>query len=125
MNYLLDTHVFLWIVGKADQIKPDAADVIRDPRNVILVSAVSGVEVAIKRALGKLEAPRDLEEEVELRGFNHLPLSYHHSNALAELPMIHQDPFDRMLIGQAIYENLTIITHDRKFESYDVKVLWT
>lgn len=125
MNYLLDTHVFLWALGNVGKLKPGAAKVIRDTRHGVFVSAVTSMEIAIKSALGKLEAPADLEEEIELRGFSHLPLQFRHGTVLRSLPVHHQDPFDRMIISQAMQEGLTIITHDRKFEKYAVKVLWT
>ncbi|MFP4260233.1 MAG: type II toxin-antitoxin system VapC family toxin [Opitutales bacterium] len=125
MNFLLDTHVFLWALGDSQRLKPEAAAAIRDPRNAVFVSAITSVEVAIKSALGKLEAPLDLEDEIILRGFSHLPLHFKHGAALRALPQHHQDPFDRMLIAQAIEEKLTIITHDRKFELYSVSIRWT
>jgi len=125
VNYLLDTHVFLWVVGDAERIKPEAADAIRNPHNVVLVSAVTGVEIAIKSAMGKLKAPGDLEDEIGLRGFSHLPLTYEHGSQIKTLPMNHQDPFDRLLIAQARQEELTLITHDRKFTPYEVDILWT
>jgi PIN domain nuclease of toxin-antitoxin system len=125
MNFLLDTHVFLWAIGAPDQLSSEAAAAIRNRNNAVFVSAVTAVEIAIKSAIGKLEAPGDLEEEIALRGFSHLPLRFGHGAALSALPPHHQDPFDRMLIVQALSEKLTIITHDRKFENYPVAVLWT
>jgi PIN domain nuclease of toxin-antitoxin system len=125
MNYLLDTHVFLWALGDFKKLKPKVAKIIRDTRHGVFVSAVTSVEIAIKSALGKLEAPDDLEDEIGLRGFSHLPLQFRHGTVLRSLPMYHQDPFDRMLISQALQEGLTIITHDQKFGRYPVEVLWT
>jgi PIN domain nuclease of toxin-antitoxin system len=125
MNYLLDTHVFLWALGDFEKLKPKVAKVIRDTRHGVFVSAVTSMEIAIKSALGKLEAPDDLEDEIGLRGFSHLPLQFRHGTVLRSLPMHHQDPFDRMLISQALQEGLTIITHDQKFGRYPVEVLWT
>jgi PIN domain nuclease of toxin-antitoxin system len=125
MNYLLDTHVFLWALGDFEKLKPKVAKVIRDTRHGVFVSAVTSMEIAIKSALGKLEAPDDLEDEIGLRGFSHLPLQFRHGTVLRSLPMYHQDPFDRMLISQALQEGLTIITHDQKFGRYPVEVLWT
>ncbi len=125
MNYLLDTHVFLWALADPGRLDAKAAGAIRNTHHAVFVSAVTAVEIAIKSALGKLDAPPDLEEEVCLRGFSHLPLHYRHGAALRTLPMHHQDPFDRMLIAQAMREGLTIITHDRKFAEYPVAVLWT
>jgi PIN domain nuclease of toxin-antitoxin system len=125
MNYLLDTHVFLWALGDFEKLKPKVAKIIRDTRHGVFVSAVTSMEIAIKSALGKLEAPDDLEDEIGLRGFSHLPLQFRHGTVLRSLPMHHQDPFDRMLISQALQEGLTIITHDQKFDRYPVEVLWT
>ena len=125
MNYLLDTHVFLWVIGDAKRLDHKVASEIQNTRNAVFVSAVSSVEIAIKSGLGKLDAPDDLEDEIGLRGFSHLPLQYCHGAGLSTLPLHHQDPFDRMLIAQAIREKLTIITHDKKFKDYPVKILWT
>lgn len=125
MNYLLDTLVFLWVVGDPGRLKTEAAAVIQNRQCAVFVSAVSAVEIAIKSALGKLQVPSDIEAEITLRGFSHLPLRYSHGKALEGLAPHHQDPFDRMLIAQAILEGLTLITHDQKFEHYPVEVLWT
>lgn len=125
MNYLLDTHVFLWAIGDTTRLDKKVLTEIQTTRNAVFVSAVSSVEIAIKSGLGKLEVPDDLEDEIGLRGFSHLPLKYRHGVALRTLPPHHQDPFDRMLIAQAIEEKLTLITHDRKFKDYPVKILWT
>lgn len=125
MNYLLDTHVFLWAIGDSKRLDETAAAEIRDPRNAIFVSAVSSVEIAIKSAMGKLDAPDDLEDEIGLRGFSDLPLQYGHGSGMRTLPPHHHDPFDRMLIAQAIQEELTIITHDQKFKDYAVGIFWT
>lgn len=125
MNYLLDTHVFLWTVGDPKRLGKKAAAAIRDTNHAVFVSAVTSVEIAVKSALGKLEAPEDLEDEIGFRGFSHLPLQYRHGVGLRSLPLHHLDPFDRMLITQAMLEGLTIITHDRKFEAYPVEILWT
>jgi PIN domain nuclease of toxin-antitoxin system len=125
MNFLLDTHVFLWALGESDRLDPKAAAAIQNTNHAVFVSAVTSVEIAIKSALGKLEVPPDLEAEIGLRGFSHLPFHFRHGAALSSLPVHHQDPFDRMLIAQAMLEGLTIITHDRKFAAYPVEVLWT
>jgi len=115
MNYILDTHVFRCAVGNSENLSAKATEVLRDPRSAVFVSAVNAIEIAIKSALGKLEAPDALEQEVGLRGFSHLPLHYRHGSAIQSLPPHHLDPFDRMLIAQAMQEGLTVVTHDRKF----------
>jgi PIN domain nuclease of toxin-antitoxin system len=125
MNYLLDTHVLLWVLQSPEMLTAEARATIVDPRQSVFVSAVSAVEIAIKRALGKLDAPDTLLEEVERRGFSHCPLHYRHGERLSRLPPHHHDPFDRLLLAQAIEEGLTLVTHDRKFEPYGIHVLWT
>lgn len=107
MNFLLDTHVFLWAIGESDRLKPAVADAIRNRNHAVFVSAVTSIEIAIKVAVGKLEVPTDLEDEIAFRGFSHLSLHFRHGAALRTLPQHHQDPFDRMLIVQAISEELT------------------
>ena len=125
MNYLLDTHVFLWFIGAPEKLSSEAIDSIRNPRNAVFVSAVTAIEIAIKTALGKLKAPADLEDEIAARGFSHLPVHYRHGAALQSLSLHHQDPFDRLLICQAMTEKLTLVSHDRKFDAYGVDILWT
>ncbi len=125
MNYLLDTHVFLWMLSAPDRLNPEAVSVIRNPDRAVFVSAATAVEIAIKQALGKLEAPGNLGEEIGCRGLGELPLRYVHGERMRLLPGHHADPFDRMLLAQAVEEDLTIVTHDRKFEPYPVKILWT
>ena len=91
--------------------------------DVVWVSAVSGWEVAIKQALGKLRLRGQFPALVAAGGLSELALSLRHADRLAELPLYHADPFDRMLIAQASVERLTVVTHDRQFERYDVPVL--
>jgi PIN domain nuclease of toxin-antitoxin system len=102
-----------------------ATRIIQNPNRSIYVSAVTAVEIAIKKKLGKLDAPDGLAEEIRSRGLLELPLRYTHGVAMHNLPDHHSDPFDRMLIAQAQCEGFTIITHDGKFENYPVAVLWT
>jgi len=125
MNCLLDTHVFLWMIGDPERLSPEAREVIRNPEHIVRVSAVSAVEIAIKRSLGKLTAPAGLAREIGRRGLLELPFQYVHGERMQDLPPHHQDPFDRMLVAQALHENLTLITHDRKFAPYRAKILWT
>jgi len=125
LNYLLDTHVFLWMLGEPGRLGAEAAAAIQNPNHTIYVSAVTGVEISIKRALGKLDAPAGLSAEIPARGLRELPLRYTHGERMSTLPFHHNDPFDRMLVAQAIEEQLTLITHDRKMEPYGAKILWT
>ncbi|NBR71107.1 MAG: type II toxin-antitoxin system VapC family toxin [Proteobacteria bacterium] len=121
MSYLLDTHVFLWALSNPDRIRSKIRDLIVNP----LYSAISAVEISIKQTLGKLQAPNNLEQEIEKRGFRTLPLEYRHGARLRHLPIHHQDPFDRLLLAQALEESLTLITHDKKLTSYSAKILLT
>ena len=91
----------------------------------VFVSTVSSVEISIKQALGKLEAPPGLENEIEQRGFQELPLTYEHGVRMVELPTYHKDPFDRMLLAQALHEDLIMITRDTKLKQYTVKCILT
>lgn len=126
MNYLLDTHVFLWMLSDPDRLTKKAVRAIHNPDHGVFVSAVSAVEIAIKSALGKLEVPETLSSEIISRGLRELPLKYVHGEVMSGLPPHHQDLFDRMLLAQAIAENLVLITHDAKMERYaGVKLLMT
>jgi PIN domain nuclease of toxin-antitoxin system len=125
MNYLLDTHIFLWMLSNPARLNEKATKIIQNPDKSVYVSAVTAVEIAIKKKLGKLDAPDALADEIRSRGLLELPLRYTHGEAMQNLPNHHSDPFDRMLIAQAQCEGLTIITHDGKFENYPVAVLRT
>lgn len=98
-------------------------DHLVDGRNQVLVSAASAWEISIKRVLGKLRAPDDLREQIELARFDPLAITFEHAEAVGELPAHHGDPFDRMLVAQALFEGLTIVTHDEQIGRYDVDVL--
>ena len=125
MNYLLDTHVFLWALSAPERLNAKARKAIADPNHAVFVSAVTSVEIVIKQALGKLTVPAGLEAEIEARGFVSLPLLYRHGERMADLPGHHKDPFDRMLLAQALDESLILVTHDCKMERYAVKLLLT
>jgi PIN domain nuclease of toxin-antitoxin system len=120
---LLDTHVLLWWLFDHPNLSPGVANLIARGGDHIVVSAVSGFEIATKQALGKLEAPDDLTEQVEQSGFAQLPLSLAHGVAAGKLPLHHRDPFDRLLIAQAQLEGLTLVTADHAMAMYDVPTL--
>jgi PIN domain nuclease of toxin-antitoxin system len=123
-NLLLDTHVFLWWRTDDRRLKKNARSAIANA-DLVFVSAASAWEAAIKAALGRLHLPDTMEAGVEESGFEKLPISFSHAEAAAALPSHHLDPFDRMLVAQAILEGLTLITHDRRFKPYDLPILWT
>ena len=120
---LLDTHVLLWWLDDPSLIAGQARALIADPRRAVFVSAAAAWEITIKRQLGKLDAPDDLEDALERERFQHLPIAIRHAVAVAELPPIHGDPFDRIQIAQARLEGLTIVTRDGRIPRYDVRCL--
>lgn len=123
MNVLLDTHILLWWLAD-DASLPDAArTVIATPESEVVVSAASAWEIAIKQALGRLDAPDNLLGALEENDFDTLPMTASHALAAGRLPPHHTDPFDRMLIAQAAVEDLTLITLDGRFSLYDVALL--
>jgi PIN domain nuclease of toxin-antitoxin system len=122
LRLLLDTGVLLWWRDDSPRLPGRISDKIRDPDNVILVSIISFWEIAIKRALGKLEFHDDFEEVMAEEGFDLLPLTYPHLRCLNDLPLLHRDPFDRLLIAQALAERLPIVTADRNFAAYGVEI---
>lgn len=125
MNLLLDTHVLIWALENNPMLSSDARDAIVDGKNMVFVSAVSAWEISIKKAMGKLKAPDNLEEETRLHRFTQLNISFEHAQLAGELPDIHKDSFDRMLIAQAIIEKLTLITSDSRIAEYEVSLLKT
>ena len=125
MNLLLDTHVLLWWLADDATLKIAARDSIRDPSNIIFVSAASAWEISIKKTPGKLDAPDDLPVAIAANQFQPLSITVLHGVSAGQLPRHHDDPFDRMLIAQAQTEQLTLVTHDSLFRPYVVDVLWT
>ena len=123
MRLLLDTHTFLWWLSDWREIDETTRDAIADPGNEVFVSGVSGWEIAVMKARGRLVAPDSLSAVVEEKNFEHLPLAFEHAERAAALPMHHRDPFDRMLIAQAQAEGLIVVTRDERFRLYDVPTL--
>ncbi len=120
MKYLLDTCVLLWALeGNRDRIKK-FIDIIEDESNYVAVSVVSYWEIEIKKSIGKLVFPFNFTEIVEQAGFSQLNLEYKHITQLEKLPMIHNDPFDRLLISQAISEKCKLLTIDAKILQYEI-----
>lgn len=121
MRLLLDTHAFIWWdEGQGLSVKADQAIQEADQ---VLVSAVTGWEVAIKVALGRLRPRRTVMEAVDDCGFEELPVLLRHAERVRSLPPYHRDPFDRMLAAQALVEGLTVVTREAVFRRYGVRVL--
>lgn len=123
MKLLLDTHIVLWSFDENPTLRRSTLKAITTPDNQVFVSFVTIWEICIKQALGKLDAPLDLEEAVELCGFSLLGISLVHVLAVRDLPLHHRDPFDRMLIAQARIEKLTLVTRDPRILKYEVDTL--
>ncbi|MHB8971231.1 MAG: type II toxin-antitoxin system VapC family toxin [Pirellulaceae bacterium] len=128
MKLLLDTHSFLWFVTDDPQLSANAQSLIADPGNEIVVSPASYWEVAIKVSIGKypLNLPfgQFFTQGIEGNDFSTLPVELRHAEVLASLPMHHKDPFDRMIISQAIAEQIPVVSVDARFDSYGVTRLW-
>lgn len=123
MTVLLDTHVVLWWRDDSATLSSAVRRAIASA-DVACVSAASGWEVAVKLGVGKLRLEDAFAWMVTDSGFTELPVSLAHAERVATLPRHHGDPFDRMLIAQALSEGATIVTHDRRFEPYNVPVIW-
>jgi len=120
---LLDTHALIWWLNGDDQLGLLAREFIANSSNDVYVSAASVWEMSIKRQMGKLEAPIDLDSIIENLGFTKLPISLFHGEQAGNLPLHHRDPFDRMLIAQAQAEGLQILTKDEHFPAYGISLL--
>jgi PIN domain nuclease of toxin-antitoxin system len=128
MRLLLDTHVFLWFITADPRLSPTAEQAIRLSDNTPLLSIASVWEIAIKVRLQRLPIPQPLDvfipEQLRSNRVGLLPIELHHAYEVARLPMHHRDPFDRILIAQAIRENVPVLTADSAFEAYPVQRLW-
>lgn len=118
MRLLLDTHAFLWWCADDARLPESERQAIRDGRNDVFLSAASVWEMAIKRTLGRLRVPEPASAVVTRLGIASLPVSFEHAEATVVLPLLHRDPFDRLLVAQATIEGLTIVTRDPAIRSY-------
>lgn len=120
---LLDTHVLLWWLSDDERLPERMRAAVADGENEVFVSAASAWEMSIKAALGKLTVPDGLREELERQGFTELPVTVADGLAAGALPRHHDDPFDRMIIAQAARRGLQLLSIDRRFSDYDVRLL--
>ena len=121
MRLLLDTHVLLWWLVDDRKLTRAARAIIANPDNEVLVSSASLWEIAIKAVLGRIEVELDnLEAAIARNGFRPLPIGFRHALTAGRLPVVHRDPFDRMLIAQASVDELRVVSHDRVFERYNL-----
>ncbi len=122
MSLLIDTHVVLWWLAD-DVTLSDEVKSTLDNEPEVYVSAATVWEIAIKQAIGKIVEPTDLLEQIHVSGFRELDICSEHAMAAGRLPLIHRDPFDRMLVAQARCEGMTLVTRDPHCQKYDVPVL--
>ncbi len=123
MNLFLDTHILLWWLDDSPLLSAKAHSSISDVDNLIVLSAVVIWEIRIKQALGKLKIAPEFYNVIKQQGFEILSITPDHAYAVGNLPMHHRDPFDRMLIAQALLEGFTIMTHDGIFKKYEIPIM--
>ena len=123
MELLVDTHTALWWFDDPSKLSDDARTAISDPANAVYLSAAVAWEIAIKKGLGKLEAPDDLESVMTDSQMQSLSISVADATAVGLLPLHHRDPFDRMLVAQAIERDWTLVSRDPMIQKYPVRIL--
>jgi len=123
MNLLLDTRVLLWWLDDNPILLSNAKEAIADGSNIVFVSAATIWEIRIKHSLGNLEVPVNFREVIEQQSFAMLSITVDHAHLVGELPPHHRDPFDRMLIAQAMFEHFTLVTRDSRFKQYEVSII--
>lgn len=124
MKYLLDTHVFLWSLNNDRRLKDPIKEILIDPRNIIYVSVVAAWEIGIKMKTNPgFKLKTTIREAFTISGFEVLPISFEHALQVHKLPLIHKDPFDRILIAQVKVEELTLITADEKIWKYKLSLI--
>ncbi len=128
MRILLDTCTFLWLILDAGELTGRVKDLFADSDNEVFLSVVSTWEIAVKHAIGRLDLPEEarlyIPEQRERHGIQSLSLDEPSSLQVSALPKIHSDPFDRMLISQALIHGLTILSPDDMIKKYPVRIVW-
>jgi PIN domain nuclease of toxin-antitoxin system len=128
MNILLDTHTLLWYLEDSKNLSSKAAEIIEDPSNTLRVSIASLWEISIKLGLGKLSLQNsfsELEEVLKQLKIEVLPITFSDTECYLNLPLHHRDPFDRILVAQAINHSLVLVSRDVAFDAYDLQRLWS
>ena len=128
MKALLDTHAFLWWISDDPRLSEKAREIIADGRNELFFSAGSGWEISIKAGLGRLEVPENLQrfiaDQLSRNAIQVLPIYLSHVLHTGTLPVHHRDPFDRILVSQAILEEMPLLSADSHLSRYLVEVVW-
>ncbi len=122
-TYILDTHVLLWWFEDPQKLSSQSRTIIENPKCFIYLSSVVTWEISVKAALGKLDVPDKLFDLIKEGQFHELPVSIAHTQVLRALPSHHSDPFDRLLVAQALAENSTLITRDAMVQKYDIDTI--
>lgn len=127
MNYILDTHTIIWFLNGDDKLSDKSKEIIENQENVKFVSIASIWEIAIKISLDKFKFDKGFKKFLDMivnNGFDIIPITFDHAMTVSTLEFIHRDPFDRLIISQALTDNLTVITKDESFQKYNVKTTW-
>lgn len=128
MKVLLDTQAFLWIIADGERLSSRARQVFLDQNNMLYFSAVSLWEISIKYSLGKLELapdwPVSIRREMQSNTIQWLPVEMEHCVQVSQLPFHHRDPFDRMLVAQALVEDMTLLSSDHQMKAYAARCIW-
>jgi PIN domain nuclease of toxin-antitoxin system len=123
MNLLLDTHALLWWLDDNPTLSQEARASIAEPTNVVFISSAIIWEIRIKQSLGKLKIPKNFKEVLEAQPFEMLDITSEHAHKISSIGNYHRDPFDRILIAQAMVERFTLITRDKNIMKYKVHIL--
>jgi len=128
MKVLLDTHAFLWLISGDGRLSETAQKTFLDPGNIMFLSAASLWELCIKMSLGKLSLKsgwlKTIQDEMEVNAIQWLSIEMPHCVELTNLPFHHRDPFDRMLVAQAMVEDMQLLSRDNRLSSYEIKRIW-
>ena len=128
MRYLLDTHTFLWMVADPSALSRSVSEIVRERGNSLYLSAASGWEIALLRQLNRLELPdepqRFIPEAMQKLAVLPLPIGFQTAISAVMLPLIHRDPFDRILIAEAMKEKMIVLTKDKTFGEYGIQSVW-
>ena len=124
MILLLDTHALIWALEDNPRLSATARAAIVDSKNSVLASAASAWEISIKRGLGRLDTPDDLEAAIDAAGFSTRTITFADARRVGTLPAHHRDPFDRMLVAQALEDGVPIVSVDPLVARYGVQIVW-
>ena len=128
MSYLLDTHTFLWMAGDPPALSTNVREIVEEKNHHLYLSAASAWEIAMLQQLKRVELPdvpqRFIPEALQQLNILPIPIGFTTAISAATLPFIHRDPFDRLIIAEALKEKMTVLTKDNLFKSYGVKTVW-